>query len=58
MGADAVVLAVNGEKVAVPQRVDLNTSLADFIRTETRYKVILRAKRSPFMQLVLQAAGA
>ncbi len=53
MGADAVVLAVNGEKVAVPQRVDLNTSLADFIRTETRYKVILRAKRSPFMQLVL-----
>lgn len=39
MGTSGVVLAVNGEQVAVPERVGLNTSLAEFIRNETRYKV-------------------
>lgn len=35
-----VVLAVNGERVAVPGHCDLSTSLVDFIRTQTRFKVL------------------
>lgn len=39
MRAPQVVLAVNGERVAVPEHIDLSTNLADFIRSETRFKV-------------------
>lgn len=35
-----IVLAVNGERVVVPGGVSPNISLADFIRTQTRFKVI------------------
>lgn len=39
MRAPQVVLAVNGDRVAVSEHIDLSTNLADFIRTETRFKV-------------------
>ena len=39
MRAPQVLLAVNGERVAVAEHIDLSTSLADFIRSETRFKV-------------------
>jgi hypothetical protein len=39
MKGSQVVLAVNGERFAVPDHIDLSTNLADFIRTETRFKV-------------------
>lgn len=39
MRAPQVVLAVNGERVPVSEHIDLSTSLADFIRSETSFKV-------------------
>ncbi len=42
MGGNAqILLAVNGERVSVPSDVSPNISLADFIRTQTRFKVLV-----------------
>ncbi len=39
MRSRPVVLAINGELVAVPPGCDLSQSLVEFIRTQTRFTV-------------------
>jgi hypothetical protein len=39
MGTNAIVLAVNGEKVAVPSSFNPSHRLIDVLRSETRFTV-------------------
>jgi hypothetical protein len=55
MRAPQVVLAVNGERVAVSEHIDLGTSLADFIRSETRFKVCICKREAIWAHVAVDA---